>query len=59
MSVAWANPVEHAMVLIDTWGSVEAACDAAIINCDNATTERDSKYWFQVAATLVPSKLTA
>lgn len=55
----WANPIEHAMVLIDACGGLDAALDAASFNCENASTDFDSLYWFNVAQALVPPEACA
>ena len=55
MMPAWCNPVEHAMVLIDACGSLDAAQNmAAADNFRFSGTEKDAQYWFSVADALVP-----
>lgn len=59
MSLAWINPVEQAMVLIDVCGDVDAAHELAATNCEHANSERQVKYWFRVAQALVPPEAGA
>lgn len=56
---AWCNPVEHAIVLIDVCGSLAAAQDVALDNCEFAANDLDSLYWFNVAQALRPPRVCA
>jgi hypothetical protein len=42
------NPVEHAAVLLEACGSIQAARDAAATNCDFAPTSKEYRYWSNV-----------
>ena len=59
MMPQWANPVEHAIVMIDACGSWAEALEVATYNCDNADTDFDSLYWFNVMQALVPPEVCA
>jgi hypothetical protein len=54
VSLSYANPVEHAMVLIDVCGGLESAYEQAAANCEEAMTAKSAVYWLHVAQALTP-----
>lgn len=55
----FCNPVEHAIVMIDVCGSLDAARAQAQDNSDTALTGHDSLYWLSVAQALTPGEVIA
>jgi hypothetical protein len=56
VNVEFPSPVEHALSLIETCGGLQMASYIAETNCEYATTDADSEYWFRVLVALTPAE---
>ena len=52
MNAYFPNPVEHAVSLIESCGTLEAARAAAEVNCDFACNDKEFRYWSVVRQAL-------
>jgi len=56
VNVSFPSPVEHAVVLIEVCGSLEAAREVAAFNWEFAQTSQDFLYWLRVETALTPAR---